>query len=154
MGLLMLACFALTACNPTSALNAMNCEIFSPHDFEANVAAELRESRYEPSTIEKKAGWMARFALSDFGAPDADTTLLVGSDRAGGLIYQAPPGRQHPHSSIATLDGTERPRQLPRRTDPSCTTPDLCGRAQRRLLAGRSRDSDRAAACATQQCSR
>lgn len=53
----------------------MNCETFSPHDFEANVAAELRESRYEPSPIEKKAGWTARFALSDFDAPDAYSTL-------------------------------------------------------------------------------
>ena len=50
----------------------------------------MREPRYEPSPIEKKAGWTARFALSGFGAPDVDTTLLVGSDRAGGLIYRGP----------------------------------------------------------------
>lgn len=90
-------------------LHGPDARLLRPHRLQpdVSVAAELRESRYEPSPIEKKAGWTARFALPDFGAPDVDTTLLVGSDRAGGLIYQGL--ARLPHSSIATLAGTGRP---------------------------------------------
>jgi hypothetical protein len=71
------------------SLTAMNCETLDAESFKATLGAENQEPKVIPPAANAEA-WSARFAPTGFGATAGGASLMLGSDLAGGLIYNGP----------------------------------------------------------------